>query len=94
MVAGKLAEKLKPVFTLVEPTVYARHIDPSRVLVMDALYDELIPKTARDALWISLGKPDRITFLYGHKTSFLAMTPLVLFWTINGEILSFFEEHL
>jgi hypothetical protein len=35
-----------------------------------------MPARSRAALWEAMGRPERFTMHYGHKTSFLAMTPL------------------
>ena len=46
------------------------------ILMFDAQRDECMPQHARDDFWETLGRPERISFHYGHKKSFLAMTPL------------------
>lgn len=60
----------------VDPEAYPGMADPSRLLVIDAYYDECMPQATRDALWESLGQPERISYRYSHKRSFFAMTPL------------------
>ncbi len=51
-------------------------VDPARIILMDAHFDTCMPASARDALWQGLGRPERISFLYDHKTAFLSMTLL------------------
>lgn len=51
-------------------------VDPAKVLMFDAYYDACVPREARDDLWRALGRPERYSLLYGHRMSFLAMTPL------------------
>lgn len=68
--------KMHEIFGYLNPTNLSDRADPSRLLMIDAHYDECMPKSARDALWYAMGKPERISLLYGHKTSFLSMTPL------------------
>jgi dienelactone hydrolase len=60
------------------PTHFPTRIDPSRILYFDAQRDECMSQEARDAFWEALGEPRRVSFHYGHKHSFLAMTPLGL----------------
>lgn len=63
-------------FDLVNPANYRGRTDPARVLMFDAYHDDCVPRSAREALWTAMGRPERISFLYTHKMSFLAMTPL------------------
>lgn len=58
----------------VDPARLGSRVDPARVLVVDARDDDCIPQIARDALWRSLGRPERITVRASHAGSFLAMT--------------------
>lgn len=60
----------------VDPAAYPGMADPSRLLMIDAHYDECMPQSTRDALWESLGRPERISYRYTHKKAFYAMTPL------------------
>ena len=60
----------------VNPANFRGRTDPSRVLMFDAYHDDCIPRSAREALWNAMGRPERISFLYTHKMSFLSMTPL------------------
>jgi dienelactone hydrolase len=61
-----------------DPALFPARIDASRILMFDAQRDECMPQSARDAFWRTLGEPRRISFHYGHRQSFLAMTPLGL----------------
>jgi len=63
-------------FEVVNPSRFVGRRDPSTVLMIDARNDLCMPPESRDSLWRSLGKPDRYTIQFGHKNSFLAMTPL------------------
>ena len=65
-VAGPLAA--------VDPVAVAGNIDPEGVLFIDAGRDSCIPPSARDGLWEAMGRPERVTLDYDHKTSFLSMT--------------------
>jgi len=59
-----------------DPVHFPARVDASRILMFDAQRDECMPQSARDAFWETLGGPRRISFHYGHRQSFLAMTPL------------------
>jgi dienelactone hydrolase len=64
------------IFGPLDPARYAGRVDPAKVLIVDAREDECITRRAREALWQSMGYPERITLSYSHETAFLAMTPL------------------
>jgi len=63
-------------FAPAEPTRFAGHYDPSRILMIDAKYDDCMPQSARDALWDIMGRPERITLPYWHRGAFYSITPL------------------
>ncbi len=81
------------IFAPVNPAEYAGRVDPHRVIMFDAYYDDCIPKTAREALWDTMGHPERISFLYTHKMSFLSMTPLGSNY-MRGKIYEFLDKVL
>ena len=53
-----------------------RIADPSRLLFVEATHDDCMTPESRDALWESLGRPERISFKFRHRPAFYAMTPL------------------
>ena len=63
--------RLEPRLRAVNPVHFAGAIDPSRVLLVDSLYDDFIPRTAQDDLWQAMGRPERVSMKYAHKRSFL-----------------------
>lgn len=63
-------------FEGLDPTDYPHRVNPESVLITDAAKDDCISKEARDAWWEALGRPERLSFNYDHRRSFLAMTPL------------------
>jgi dienelactone hydrolase len=75
------------------PARFPARIPASRILMFDAQHDECMPKSARDAFWETLGEPKRITLHYGHKESFLAMTPLGLNY-MRRQIYRFLDDTL
>ncbi|MEM1113188.1 MAG: dienelactone hydrolase family protein [Pseudomonadota bacterium] len=76
-----------------DPRPFTPSIDPQRVFMIDAYYDDCMPATARDALWQAMGEPRRMSFLAGHRTAFLFMTPLAANY-MRGEIYQFLEQRL
>ena len=70
------SDSLKGVFNPVNPAYYPGRVDAGNVLIIESLYDECVPESARTALWDSMGRPERYQFKYGHRMSFMAMTPL------------------
>ena len=84
---------LKGYFEGLDPADYPGQVDPRRVLVVDAAKDDCMPEEAREALWESLNRPERISFNYTHKRAFLSMTPLG-FNYMRGEVFRFLDERL
>lgn len=52
-----------------DPLTYAERIDPSRVLMISASFDEVIPKKFADRLWRKMGKPTMVRIPTGHYTA-------------------------
>ncbi len=77
----------------IDPAIFPGMADPSEVLMIDAHYDNCMPQTSRDALWETLGRPERIRYRYKHKSSFLAMTPLG-FNVMRRRIYDFVQQSL
>lgn len=63
-------------FEGLDPTDYPNRVNPGSILITDAGKDDCIPREARDAWWEALGRPERLSFNYDHRRSFLSMTPL------------------
>ena len=61
-----------------DPIRYAGHYDPDKILMIDTMFDDCMPESARAALWEVTGRPERITFFYRHRTAFYSLTPLGL----------------
>ncbi|MGB5921381.1 MAG: hypothetical protein WBF55_22005 [Syntrophobacteria bacterium] len=91
--AADYEQAIEPLFRHIDAANYPSRTDPSRILLFDAHEDKCIPRDARDDLWETLGRPERISFLYGHDMSFLSMTPLGFNW-MRREIYEFFEGTL
>ena len=52
--------------------------DPTKILMIDAMFDDCMPESSRAALWEITGHPERVTFLYQHRSAFYSLTPLGL----------------
>ncbi len=91
--AADYEQAIEPLFQPINAANYPGRADPSRILIFDSHKDKCVPQDARDDLWEALGRPERISFLYGHDTSFLSMTPLGFNW-MRREIYEFFESTL
>ena len=68
----------RDLFGPADPMRYAGHYDPDKILMIDAMFDDCMPESARAALWEVTGHPKRITMLYKHRSSFYSLTPLGL----------------
>ena len=86
-------EELEPIFAPYNVARYAGHVDPERILIIDSYYDTCMPRTSRDVLWEAMGRPERISYEYDHKVSFLSMTPLG-FYNMRHIIYDFLDKEL
>ncbi len=75
----------------VNPSRYGGRTDPRSILFIDAEDDECMPSSSRESFWQALGRPERYTLGYGHKSSFLSMTPLALNY-LRRRIYTFMER--
>jgi len=91
--AAKLERWLEPRLGPINPAHYGDNIDPRAMLIIDAQRDKCIPQSARDDLWLAMGRPERLSLAYGHRMSFLSMTFLGLHFT-NREIVDFLDRTL
>jgi dienelactone hydrolase len=69
-----LKARLEGTLQVVNPVRFAGQVDPARVLVIDAADDSCIPEASRERFWEALGRPERISYQYGHRATFLALT--------------------
>jgi pimeloyl-ACP methyl ester carboxylesterase len=61
-----------------DPVRFLGRYDPDRILMIDAMFDDCMPESARAELWEVTGHPERITLLYRHRSAFYSLTPLGL----------------
>lgn len=90
-----LSQKIKAPLENVNPANFAARSTPDayRVLIVEAVRDQYIPKSARDDFWNAWQKPKRIFLSASHKAAFLAMT-IVNFNRLDRKIFEFFEKNL
>ena len=67
-------EQLKAPLAAINPARFAGRLDPDRVLVIEAAADSCIPASARERFWQAMGRPERVSYQYDHRMTFLAMT--------------------
>lgn len=93
----RVREIAREAFLPAELTVFAKHIHPERVLLVDAKFDAFLPWSSRESLFQALRRPGydplRITLHYDHKMAFLAMTRLRDNY-LDKRIAAFFREKL
>jgi hypothetical protein len=80
-------------FDRADPIKYAGRYDPDKILMIDTMFDDCMPESARAALWEVTGQPQRITLLYHHRTAFYSLTPLGLNFT-RRKIYHFLDKAL
>jgi hypothetical protein len=68
----------KALFDPADPVRFEGRYDPSKILMIDAMFDDCMPESSRAALWEITGHPRRVTFLYQHRSAFYSLTPLGL----------------
>jgi hypothetical protein len=71
-------EFFKGLFDPADPVRFEGHYDPSKILMIDAMFDDCMPESSRAALWEITGHPQRVTFLYQHRSAFYSLTPIGL----------------
>jgi dienelactone hydrolase len=76
-----------------DPARYAGRYDPGSILMVDAAFDDCMPRSSRDALWEATGHPERVTLLARHRSGFYSLTPLG-FNFVRRKIYAFLDEHL
>ena len=68
----------KSLFDPADPVRFEGRYDPTKILMIDAMFDDCMPESSRAALWEITGHPRRVTFLYQHRSAFYSLTPLGL----------------
>jgi pimeloyl-ACP methyl ester carboxylesterase len=76
--ADEYHEFFKGLFDPADPVRFEGLYDPSKILMIDAMFDDCMPESSRAALWEITGHPQRVTFLYQHRSAFYSLTPLGL----------------
>ena len=89
----QLKQAIKGPLAIVDPVLVAANVNPADVLFIDSGHDGCIPQSARDDLWVAMGRPERVTLGYDHKNSFLTMTFLG-FDNTTRRIVAFLDNRL
>jgi dienelactone hydrolase len=71
-------EFFEDLFAPADPMRFEGRYDPQKILMIDAMFDDCMPESSRAALWEITGHPERVTFLYQHRSAFYSLTPLGL----------------
>ena len=71
-------EFFKGLFDPADPVRFEGRYDPNKILMIDAMFDDCMPESSRAALWEITGHPQRVTFLYQHRSAFYSLTPIGL----------------
>lgn len=69
-----------------DPLLLAPYVDPRKILMVTARYDNVIPRDCSDRLWQELGCPERILLPTGHGTAGFA------FPHIDARMIRFFSQ--
>jgi dienelactone hydrolase len=65
---GGTKEEFVRLWTSIDPVTYADRVAGRRVLMLNARYDEVIPRRCTDSLWQAFGEPEIHWFDAGHYT--------------------------
>ena len=76
-----------------DPILYSGRYDPSSIFMIDAAFDDCMPRSSREALWRATGRPKRLTLLSRHRSGFYSLTPLGLNF-VRRKIYDFLDEAL
>lgn len=80
-------------FRPADPIHYAGRYNPQNLLIIDAAFDDCMPRSSREALWEATGRPQRLTLLSRHRSGFYSLTPLGLNF-VRRKIYDFLDAHL
>lgn len=61
-----------------DPSLFAKMIDPNKVIMINAMFDPFIPRKASEDLWDKMGHPKRYWLPSGHLTSHLWFKRFIL----------------
>jgi dienelactone hydrolase len=76
-----------------DPIRYAGRYDRDSILIIDAAFDDCMPRSSREALWRATGRPQRLTLLSRHRSGFYSLTPLGLNF-VRRKIYDFLDDVL
>jgi pimeloyl-ACP methyl ester carboxylesterase len=76
--ADEYHDFFKGLFDPADPVRFEGRYNPDKILMIDAMFDDCMPESSRAALWEITGHPQRVTFLYQHRSAFYSLTPIGL----------------
>jgi dienelactone hydrolase len=76
--ADQYHDFFEALFAPADPVRFEGRYDPNKILMIDAMFDDCMPESSRAALWEITGHPQRVTFLYQHRSAFYSLTPIGL----------------
>ena len=79
---------------IVDPVLYGKNLNPERILIFEALHDKYLPRSTKENLWLSMGRPERIILPYDHKTFYLFSGTIFGLNYLDRAIAKFFDEKL
>jgi dienelactone hydrolase len=66
---GETYDSLAKLVGTIDPVTYGDRIRGRKVLMLNALHDEVVPRQCTDALWKSFGKPPIVWYNAGHYSA-------------------------
>ena len=66
---GITKDQVREVLRPIDPLTYAHRLRDRKVLMMNAKFDKVIPRSSTDVLWEAIGKPEIIWWDAGHYSA-------------------------
>ncbi len=76
--ADEYHDFFEELFAPADPVRFEGRYNPDKILMIDAMFDDCMPESSRAALWEITGHPQRVTYLYQHRSAFYSLTPIGL----------------
>lgn len=66
---GESKESMLRLMKTVDPVTYGENVRGRKILMINALHDEVIPRRSTDSLWEAFGKPEIVWYDAGHYSA-------------------------
>jgi BAAT / Acyl-CoA thioester hydrolase C terminal len=83
-----LKQEAEKILASVEPLSHARRLSPANILMINAYFDQVVPRTYTLALWERIGRPHLVFVPTGHYTAILFL------WYAESEAYGHFKKTL